>query len=236
MRKADRLFQLVNIIRNQQPITAAELAQRLEVSERSIYRYIDDLSLSGIPIYGEAGKGYSLQQGFELPPLNLTLEEIEALHIAMDLLSKTTGFTEGSAGRSLLSKIEAGLDGIHFQLDDKSVFSMVDLLDKQQKNLWAVFRQGIKQRTVINICYMSLSETESGREVLPLGLFYWGGKWTLGTWCLLRQDYRDFRLDRISKATIAEQQPEMDATINLNNYIQHQATNSTDNTLSGGTN
>jgi len=72
MRKADRLFQLTNLIRARQPVTAHQLAEELGVSVRSIYRYIDDLSVSGIPVYGIAGEGYRLYEGFELPPLNLT--------------------------------------------------------------------------------------------------------------------------------------------------------------------
>ncbi|WP_444939344.1 helix-turn-helix transcriptional regulator [Microbulbifer sp. JMSA002] len=75
MRKSDRLFQLANILRAHQPITAKELAEKLSVSERTIYRYMDDLSVSGIPVYGETGVGYRLSNGFELPPLQLTQEE-----------------------------------------------------------------------------------------------------------------------------------------------------------------
>ena len=86
MRKAERLFQLVNLIRAQQPITAEQLAQRIGVSVRTIYRYIDDLSLSGIALYGEPGRGYSLQDGFELPPLTLSQDEIAALLLGVELL------------------------------------------------------------------------------------------------------------------------------------------------------
>ena len=86
MRKADRLFQLVNLIRVHQPVTAAFLAERLEVSVRTVYRYIDDISASGIPVYGEAGRGYTLSEGFELPPLTLSDDELEALTLSVDMM------------------------------------------------------------------------------------------------------------------------------------------------------
>lgn len=112
MRKAERLFQLVNLIRAHQPITAEQLAQRIGVSVRSIYRYIDDLSLSGIPLYGEPGRGYALQADFELAPLTLSQDEIAALMLGVEMLSKSTGVALAAAARSLLSKIGAVLPPI----------------------------------------------------------------------------------------------------------------------------
>ena len=109
MRKSDRLFQLTNLLRAHQPVTAKELAEKLSVSERTIYRYMDDLSLSGVPVYGEAGIGYSLSEGFELPPLQLTQQELEALIVGVNMLSSWTGKELRNASHSLLSKIEASL-------------------------------------------------------------------------------------------------------------------------------
>ncbi|EIK45896.1 helix-turn-helix type 11 domain-containing protein [Cellvibrio sp. BR] len=83
MRKANRLFQLVNLIRRQQPVSAAKLAEQLQVSVRSIYRYINDLSVTGVPVYAEPGLGYRLQPGLELPPLHLSPEELDALQLAV---------------------------------------------------------------------------------------------------------------------------------------------------------
>ena len=91
MRKANRLFQIVNLVRSYQPITAGRLAQELNVSVRTVYRYIDDLSASNIPLYGETGVGYRLHKGFELPPLTLTADEYDALMLGIEMLSVSTG-------------------------------------------------------------------------------------------------------------------------------------------------
>lgn len=109
MRKSDRLFQVVNLIRVHQPITADALAERIGVSARTIYRYIDDLSVSGIPLYGVAGVGYSLREGFELPPLTLTRTELDALMLGVEMLSTAAGTELATSARTLLSKITAAL-------------------------------------------------------------------------------------------------------------------------------
>jgi biotin operon repressor len=109
VRKSDRLFQLTNLLRAHQPLTARELATRLCVSERTIYRYIDDLSLAGIPVYGEAGLGYRLSEGFEMAPLQLSAAELEALITGVNLVAVLTGKGMADPARSLLAKIEAAL-------------------------------------------------------------------------------------------------------------------------------
>lgn len=136
MRKANRLFQLVNLIRVHQPITAQQLAERMEVSVPSIYRYMDDLSVSGIPIYGEPGRGYALLDNFELPPLTLNTDELEALTLGVEMLPNATGSELAGAAKTLLSKIEA-VSPIKFQqpealrlfalLVDRSMLFRVDI-------------------------------------------------------------------------------------------------------------
>lgn len=93
MRKADRLFQVVNLIRTHQPITAQQLAERIGVSVRTIYRYIVDISITGIPVYGESGIGYLMDEDFELPPLTLNQDELAALMLGVEMLSRATGST-----------------------------------------------------------------------------------------------------------------------------------------------
>ena len=110
MRKADKLFQLTNIVRAKQPITANEIAEELDVSVRTVYRYIDDLSVSGIPIYGTAGLGYQLTNQFELPPLNLTENELDALLIGVKMVSGWTGDDLSSSAKSLAAKINDCFD------------------------------------------------------------------------------------------------------------------------------
>ncbi|WP_248764613.1 helix-turn-helix transcriptional regulator [Pseudomonas protegens] len=118
MRKADRLFQLVNLIRVHQPIPAERLVSRVGVSVRSIYRYIDDLSFSGIPIHGTAGVGYALDADFEMPPLTLNKLELDALMPEMEMLSACADNDLSAAARMLLSKISASI--VHHKVDPRT--------------------------------------------------------------------------------------------------------------------
>jgi predicted DNA-binding transcriptional regulator YafY len=201
MRKADRLFQLVNLIRSHQPITAEQLAERIGVSVRTIYRYIDDLSVSGIPVYGEPGVGYALDEDFELPPLTLTHDEMAALMLGVEMLSRSTGSDLAEAAKTLLSKIGAVLPPRSLNPTCTPIRAVG--LNDQNLKYWNELYRAIQQRQTIRIAYLSLSEEMSQRVVCPLGLFYWGGKWTIGTWCQLRNDYRDFRVDRIESLDFA---------------------------------
>ncbi|MBE9159604.1 YafY family transcriptional regulator [Nodosilinea sp. LEGE 06152] len=197
MRKADRLFQLVNIIRSHQPITAEQLAERIGVSVRTIYRYIDDLSVSGIPVYGEPGVGYALDEDFELPPLTLNHDEIAALMLGVEMLSRSTGSDLAEAAKTLLDKIGAVLPSRSLNPNYTPVRALGEGLNDHNLRHWNELYRAIQQKQTVRITYLSLNEETSQRVIFPLGLFFWGGKWTTGTWCQLRNSYRDFRVDRI---------------------------------------
>jgi len=222
LRKADRLFQLVNLIRRQQPVSATKLAEQLQVSARSIYRYIDDLSVTGIPVYGEPGLGYCLQQGFELPPLHLSPEELDALQLAVGILSRVTGREMAGAARSLSAKILASLpdDRRHHE---SALFSYASGLSDQHKDFWDQLRRAISSEQWVSLVYCSLQGKLSERKIYPLGLFYWGGKWTLGGWCALRADYRDFRIDLIQQLTSCTPPLALPDEVNVTAYINHQS-------------
>lgn len=222
MRKADRLFQLVNLIRSHQPITAGQLAERIGVSVRTIYRYIDDLSVSGIPIYGEPGVGYALDEDFELPPLTLTHDEIAALMLGVEILSRSTGNDLAAAAKTLLSKIGAVLPPHSFDPTRTPVRALGAILNNQSLRHWNDLYRAIQQQQAVTIVYLSLNEQLSQRIVFPLGLFYWGGKWTVGTWCILRNAYRDFRVDRIQNLDLASDVEFPNLEISLDLYTKFQ--------------
>jgi predicted DNA-binding transcriptional regulator YafY len=222
MRKAERLFQVVNLLRAQQPITAEQLAQRIGVSVRTIYRYIDDLSLSGIALYGEPGRGYSLQEGFELPPLTLSQDEIAALMLGVELLASSSGSGLAAAARSLLSKIGAVLPAHSIDPASAPVRALNGPLRGQQLRHWDALHQAILQQRAVSLSYLSLDRQQTQRLIYPLGLFYWGGKWTLGSWCTLRGGYRDFRLDCIQALTLIEPAEPLGAEVNLAAYMRYQ--------------
>lgn len=226
MRKSDRLFQLTNLLRRSQPITAQQLADKLNVSVRSVYRYIDDLSVNGIPVYGEAGTGYRLQDNFELPALNLTPDELDALLVGVRMVSGWTGTELPASAHSLLHKIYAGLSENMKHRAEANIFAPVMRDRADESRYWEQLRIAIRDRHKIHVQYMTQEGIVSSRQLYPLCLFYWGGKWTLGAWCTLRSAYRDFRVDRIQELKILDETFETTADINLASYIKTQSQNS----------
>ena len=202
MRKAEKLFQLTNLIRSRQPITAEVLAEELEVSVRTIYRYIDDISANGIPIYGTAGVGYQMYENFELPPLTLTENELDALLLGAKMIKGWTGDKLSNSAKKLVSKIEAVLPKKLLEEYDDVVFAPDFMHSGELRKNWDAIHEAIKNSSVISIDYMSLVDVKSTREIYPLGLVYWGGKWTLGAWCVNKSDFRNFRIDRIESLLI----------------------------------
>lgn len=220
MRKADKLFQITNLIRAKQPITADEIATELNVSVRTVYRYIDDLSISGIPIYGTTGIGYKLDKDFELPPLNLTEKELEALLLGMKMVSGWSGISLSHAAQSLSTKIQSVLPKGMIDEYSDVVFTPDFMHNKQQKQLWEAIHQAIKDLYILSIKYNSLDNVVTKRNLYPLGLVYWGSKWTLAAWCELKQDFRNFRVDRILELKVLEEQFEFTDNINLETFLE----------------
>jgi predicted DNA-binding transcriptional regulator YafY len=198
MRRADRLFQLVQLIRGRRLTTAAFLAQRLEVSERTVYRDVADLQHQGVPIEGEAGVGYRLGAGFELPPLMFTQDEASALVAAARV-------AQSWVDPVLARNIETGLGKILSVLPPAARVGAEALalyapgmgLDEAMRARLQVLREAVAARQKLHLRYRDVSGDASERTVRPLGCFYWGKVWTLSSWCELRADFRAFRLDRM---------------------------------------
>jgi len=203
MRRADRLFQLVQLIRGRRLTTAAFLAQRLEVSERTVYRDVADLQHQGVPIEGEAGVGYRLGVGFELPPLMFTQDEASALVAAARL-------AQSWVDPALARDIEAGLGKILSVLPPAARVSAEALalyapalgLDDVMGARLQALREAVQARQKLRLNYRDVSGDASERTVRPLGCFYWGKVWTLSTWCELRNDFRGFRVDRMDAVEV----------------------------------
>ena len=199
MRRADRLFQIVQHLRGGRLTTAAQLAERLEVSERTIYRDIADLIGSGVPIDGEAGVGYLMREGFDLPPLMFSRDEIVALVAGARLLRAWGGAAMAEAAEEALVKIRSVLpDDARNKANSVQVhaFQMIDLDDVTRKRL-DTLEAATDARHRLRIQYSTEDGTITVRVVRPLGLWFWGKVWTLVAWCELRDDFRMFRVDRI---------------------------------------
>ncbi len=187
---------------------------------------MDDLSLSGIPVYGEPGVGYRLSEGFELPPLQLSPDELEALITGVSFTASLTGRNLAASAHSLLSKIEAALpnDSKLISSEDRVVRVPSGHRESEVYLLWGKVHSAIEARRWLNIEYRSLAEVITARAVFPLGLFYWGGKWTLGCWCELRGDYRDLRIDRITRFELSEHAGALPEHVSLPAYIKLKST------------
>lgn len=198
MRRADRLFEIVQYLRGRRLTTARQLAEWLAVSERTIYRDVADLTASGVPIDGEAGVGYRIKPGFDLPPLMFSLNEIEALTIGARFVESWGGPGLAQGARSALAKIAAALPrDKRAALESSRLFAPGIFVDPVPGERLEAMRQALAERRVAQLAYKDGDGRTSQRRVRPLGLYFWGEAWSLAAWCELREDFRNFRLDRI---------------------------------------
>jgi predicted DNA-binding transcriptional regulator YafY len=200
MRRADRLFQIVQHLRGGRLVTARTLAERLEVSERTIYRDVADLMASGVPIDGEAGVGYILRSGFDLPPLMFTREELAALTLGARFVKAWGGATLALAAEEALVKIEAVLPEKEKRVGaETNLFAIGAGLPDSVRQTIDRLDVAIRERRRVHVRYDALDGETSERDLRPLGLYHWGKVWTLAAWCEMRTDFRNFRADRITE-------------------------------------
>ncbi|HUB83133.1 MAG TPA: YafY family protein [Bryobacteraceae bacterium] len=198
MRRADRLFQIVQHLRGRRLTTAAQLARWLTVSERTVYRDIRDLSLSGVPVEGEAGVGYRLSKGFDLPPIMFTLDEVDAMVTGARMVEAWSGETLAAHARSALAKIALALPPARREEIARSrLFAPGFHVRPEAARSLEIVRQAILQRRKLRVEYTDSQGRPSRRAVRPMAVYFWGTTWTLAAWCESRHDFRNFRLDRM---------------------------------------
>lgn len=195
MRRADRLYRLIESLRGRRCVTAAQLAQGLEVSERTVYRDVRDLMASGVPIEGEAGVGYRLARHYHLPPLMFNSDELVALRLGAAMVGSWGDPGLGQLASNALAKIDAVLPPSATHAPAARLF-VPDLHDYPVARLTPL-RQAIAAHQCIELDYCRADGELSRRRVHPLGLFFWGVSWTLAAWCEARDEFRHFRIDRI---------------------------------------
>ena len=225
IRRSDRLFDLIQILRDGQLHTARQLAQRVEVSERTIWRDMATLKASGVPVEGERGVGYMVTSPITLPPINLTMGELEALHLAVAILGEATDPELAQNAKTLAEKIDAVLPentgppsagwgyAVHPYAfaDARAGFKHMPLL-----------RDGVREQKVLRISYLSLSGEKTSRLIRPIQLNYWGRVWTLSAWCELREGFRTFRVDRINSVIDTGASFKEEAGKSLADFIAYQ--------------
>ncbi len=221
MNKAERLFQLVTLLRGRRlAVTAKTLSEMLEVSQRTIYRDIQALILSGIPIEGEAGVGYLLPSTFELPPLMFSADEILALILGSDMVKAWSDKMLARSATSAIAKISAVLpDELKIQAEKNTLLVPDFHINEELSTYTEVIRAAINDKHVLQLIYRDVKKDQTTRNIEPLSLVYWGGKWTMICFCQLRTNYREFRLDRITQLTRTQSCFELAGNKNIDHYL-----------------
>jgi predicted DNA-binding transcriptional regulator YafY len=224
MRRADRLFLIIHALRGRRTaLPARNLAETLCVSLRTVYRDVADLQLSGVPIEGEAGVGYVLRKGSDIPPLMFTADELESLVVGTRFVRAFAGDRLAAGAQAALLKIEAVLPP---ELRERAARTRIyaPVWRDQGKADFAaridLLHSAIEARQVLRMEYGDEAGNASTREIEPLCLAFWGGKWTLGAWCRLREGFRNFRPDRIVLCNVSGERFEDKPGRNLEAYLQ----------------
>jgi predicted DNA-binding transcriptional regulator YafY len=206
MRKAARLFEIVQILRSaEKPVTAAHIARSLDVTSRSIYRDIAALQAMRVPIQGGRGIGYRLRSGFDLPPLMFSIEETEAIVLALALLERTGDVALKKSARRVSQKIAAAVPPPLRQVLAANTLHAWGAVAQTPSGIdLAVVRAAIRDERKIEIGYRDEHGRRTERTIRPIGLIYYSETANIVAWCELRQDLRHFRSDRVENATQME--------------------------------
>lgn len=202
MMKSLRLFSLLDHLRAaRRPVSAEALARRLGVSIRTIYRDIASLQAIGAPIRGESGLGYQLEQGYFLPPLRFDAEEMEAIKLGLRLIMARRGSGLEDAAQRVTGKVAAALGaegGAQFQNLALLAVSRQREADRRAESWGGILRVAIRERKILKLGYRNLGGRKSTRRIHPLGLTLFDDVWLLTGWCETADDFRNFRVDRIT--------------------------------------
>ncbi len=223
MRRADRLFQLMLLLQEGKVRTGNYLAEKLEVSTRTVYRDIGDLVGSGIPIDGEAGVGYLLRDEYRLPPLMFNSEELKALALGAQMVKAWSDSELASTTATAIRKIESILppnlkQEIHLNRIEVPDFQM----SKEVSDKLRIVRKALDAQEKLRVNYTSISGDSTDRVIRPLILYFWGKTWTLGAWCELREGFRSFRVDRMNTVASLCEQFETTEECNTQAYVAYQ--------------
>lgn len=206
MRRADRLFRIVEYLKARRTVvTAQKLAEILEVSPRTIYRDIADLNASGIPIMGEAGVGYILSKDHKVQPLMFGLEEIDALILGAQMVKSWGDKGLAQAASQAIDKITTVLpESIQKELEQTFLFSMTSKTEVIINIDFTALRRAIRGKNKLDFSYEDEKKSLTSRRVRPLSLAFFSPVWLLLAWCEKRDDFRNFRIDRIQDLTISD--------------------------------
>lgn len=225
LNRIDRLHAILTHLQSKKRVTAQEIADRFNISLRTVYRDVKALDESGVPVIGEAGSGYSIMEGYRLPPVMFTQEEAAALMMGAKLAERLTDASVKKYYDAALFKIKAVLrstDKDHVESLDDQIAVMISSRmqpDESANQYLTALQKSIVEKKAIFIRYNSNNEETTERVVEPIGLCYYSANWHLIGWCRLRQDYRDFRVGRIQRLQMKEENFEKKSHQSLQQYM-----------------
>jgi predicted DNA-binding transcriptional regulator YafY len=199
MRRADRLFLIIHALRGRRrALPARSLAETLGISLRTVYRDVADLQRSGVPIEGEAGVGYMLRHGADIPPLMFNAAELEALVVGSRFVQAFGGDRLSLAARAAMLKIVAVLPADLRERSGRTRIFAPEVPNRiEARGVIERINAAIEASAVLQVRYRDEAGHDSEREIEPLCLVFWGNVWTVGAWCRARADFRTFRADRM---------------------------------------
>jgi predicted DNA-binding transcriptional regulator YafY len=204
MRRADRLFDVIQVLRSaRKPVTAATLAEELEVTVRTIYRDVATLQARRVPIEGAPGLGYVLRKGFDLPPLMFTIDEVEAIAVGARLVRRLRDTELQQAAARVLDKVTVVLpESLRAHVADAPIYvSRGDAVEPTGVDV-AQVRAAIRDRRKMRVAYVDEKGGRTRRTIWPLAMAYYVDVSVVGAWCELRKDLRNFRVERIAASRV----------------------------------
>lgn len=209
MNRIDRVTAILIQLQSRRVVKAQDMADRFNISLRTVYRDIKTIEEAGVPVIGEAGVGYSIMEGFRLPPVMFTRDEATALLTAEKLVEKLTDHSTQAMYQAAMFKIRSVLrltERDHLENMEQHIEVVESPYFSRHKNETAYLQQILKaiaESSVVNIDYFAEhSQSKSNRNIEPVGIFFMGRYWYLIAWCTLRKDYRTFRIDHIKYLSI----------------------------------
>jgi predicted DNA-binding transcriptional regulator YafY len=212
MRRSDRLFDIIQRLRAaSKPTTAAALAEELEITPRTVYRDIATLQARRVPIEGAAGVGYVLRKSFDLPPLNFTIDEIEAISVGARLVNRLKDPALRQAAESVLAKVTTVVpERLRPHIADAPIYVSPGMTPEAEGADLAEVRAAIRDSAKLYISYADEQGRRTNRTIWPIAMAYYVDVSLIGAWCELRADYRNFRVERIVSSRVLDEHFDQD--------------------------
>ncbi len=221
MRRADRLIKITHFLRQRRrAVTAKQIAEAFDICTRTVYRDIQSLVDSNVPIMGEAGVGYLIDKQYYLPPITFDADELEAIGLGISMVRQWTDNKFASKAESAFEKIQAVLPAsLQGELQQITTYAIPNRPLVPWTISFSELRECIRTRRKIRIMYTDEDKQETTRTLRPLALFFFNPVWLLASWCEKRNNFRNFRIDRIQKLTLCEEIFEDELSKNLTAYM-----------------